>query len=381
LKKLAIISSHPIQYNAPLFALLAKEPEMELKVFYTWGKNSIKDKYDPDFQQKIQWDIPLLEGYQYQFLDNTSKDPGSHHFYGIINPDLNAEIDKWGADMVWVWGWSFASHLNAIRYFKGKKEVWFRGDSTLLDEPLGFSIKKIFRRFFLKWVYRHVDKAFYVGTHNKAYFIKHGLQESQLVYAPHAVDSKRFESDDLDYHTKASLWRSQLGIKPHQKVLLFSGKLEPKKNPLFLLDLINSIHFKEFVVLFVGAGNMEQELKERANNQCVFLGFQNQSLMPVIYRMADLYILPSIGPNETWGLSINESLASGTPVFASNRCGGAIDLIQTPKQGLVIDPFQVAKVREQVLTWFLQNATKGERLLIGHNYTDIISAVKQQLKV
>ena len=70
MKKLAVISSHPIQYNAPLFALLAKEPEMELKVFYTWGKDSIKDKYDPDFQQKIQWDIPLLEGYQYQFLDS-----------------------------------------------------------------------------------------------------------------------------------------------------------------------------------------------------------------------------------------------------------------------------------------------------------------------
>ena len=144
-KKLAIITSHPIQYNAPLFALLSKEGGIDLKVFYTWGEDSVKEKYDLDFQKSIKWDIPLLEGYHYQFLNNTSKDAGSHHFKGIINPDLNSEIEKWGADIVWVWGWAFDSHLKALRYFKGRKEVWFRGDSTLLDEPKGFNLKKILK--------------------------------------------------------------------------------------------------------------------------------------------------------------------------------------------------------------------------------------------
>ena len=327
MKKVAIISSHPIQYNAPLFALLAKESKIDLKVFYTWGIDSINEKYDPDFQQNIKWDIPLLKGYQYQFLDNTSKDKGSHHFKGIINPNLNQEIEKWGADIVWVWGWAFDSHLKALRYFKGKKEVWFRGDSTLIDEPKGFSFKKILRRVILTWVYRHIDKAFYVGTHNKAYFIKYGLKETQLVYAPHAIDNDRFADPTGDFANKARKWRKELGILENQKVILFAGKLEPKKNPFFLINLAKELPSKEIKFVFVGSGPLEDNLKKQATENCIFLGFQNQKMMPIVYRLADIFILPSVGPGETWGLAINEALACGVPVIASDKCGAAIDLL------------------------------------------------------
>jgi glycosyltransferase involved in cell wall biosynthesis len=49
--------------------------------------------------------------------------------------------------------------------------------------------------------------------------------------------------------------------------------------------------------------------------------------MPILYKIANFFILPSLGPGETWGLAINEALASATKVIASSFCGGAIDLI------------------------------------------------------
>jgi glycosyltransferase involved in cell wall biosynthesis len=49
--------------------------------------------------------------------------------------------------------------------------------------------------------------------------------------------------------------------------------------------------------------------------------------MKVIYRLADIFILPSKGPEETWGLSVNEALASGIPVLVSSKCGCAYDLV------------------------------------------------------
>lgn len=58
-------------------------------------------------------------------------------------------------------------------------------------------------------------------------------------------------------------------------------------------------------------------------------------MMPVLYRLASFYVLPSTGPGETWGLALNESLASGTPIIASNKCGGAIDLINTSNGCLI----------------------------------------------
>jgi len=381
LKKLAIISSHPIQYNAPLFALLAKEDNIDLKVFYTWGVDSIEEKYDPDFQQNIQWDIPLLEGYQYQFLENTSKDPGSHHFKGIINPELNQEIEKWGADIVWVWGWAFDSHLKALRNFKGKKEVWFRGDSTLLDEPKGFSVQKILRRVFLTWVYRHVDKAFYVGTHNKAYFVKHGLKETQLVYAPHAIDNDRFADLTGEYSNQAKDWRKELGISENQKVILFAGKLETKKNPFFLITLAKELPTNEYKIVFVGSGPLEENLKNQATENCIFLGFQNQKMMPIVYRLADVFVLPSLGPGETWGLAINEALACGIPVIASNKCGGAVDLINT-ETGFMYNGINLM----ECLNW-LQEQFKTKQTLIfnstiiqKHSYQTINLALEKNVK-
>ena len=379
MKKLAIISSHPIQYNAPLFALLANENKIDLKVFYTWGIDSIKVKYDPDFQQNIKWDIPLLEGYHYQFLNNTSKDAGSHHYKGIINPDLIREIEEWGADIVWVWGWAFDSHFKALRYFKGKKEVWFRGDSTLLDEPKGLNVKKFLRRVFLTWVYRHVDKAFYVGTHNKAYFLKHGLKEKQLVYAPHAIDNDRFADPTGEYANHAKKWRKELSITDDQQVILFAGKFETKKNPFFLINLAKELPSNEYKIVFVGSGPLERDLKKQATENCIFLGFQNQKMMPILYRLADIFVLPSVGPGETWGLAINEAMACGIPVIASDKCGGAIDLIDS-SNGIVINKLTDYKFVAQLVKDFNLDVSKFLNTIKESSYQTVIDSVINQIQ-
>ncbi|HTH31330.1 MAG TPA: hypothetical protein VL946_08255, partial [Lacibacter sp.] len=74
MKKLAIVTSHPIQYNAPLFRLLAERGKIDVKVFYTWGQTEQGFVYDPDFKRAFKWDIPLLEGYEKEFVENISKE-------------------------------------------------------------------------------------------------------------------------------------------------------------------------------------------------------------------------------------------------------------------------------------------------------------------
>ena len=181
--RLAIITTHPIQYNAPLFKLLSERSKIQIKIFYTWGETAL-NKFDPGFGKNIEWDIPLLNGYEYSFVKNISSNPGSHHFSGIDNPGLVKAIEAWEADAVLVYGWAFKSHLKVMRYFHKKIPVFFRGDSTLLGQKSLF--KKIFRTIFLKWVYSYADKALYVGTHNKNYFLQNGLNDAQLVFVPHA---------------------------------------------------------------------------------------------------------------------------------------------------------------------------------------------------
>ena len=381
MQKIAIISSHPIQYNAPLFALLAKQPEVDLLVFYTWGDAVLGPKYDPDFRKEIEWDIPLLEGYNFKFLKNTSKKPGSHHFKGIINPTLNKEIEDWGPDIIWVWGWSFDSHLKAMRYFKGKIPVWFRGDSTLLDEPKGFSLKKITRRIFLKWVYNYVDKAFYVGTHNKNYYLKHGLRPDQLVSAPHAIDNDRFTYDNVLLKQERNQFKAKIGINESDTLILYAGKLEHRKNPFFLVELMKNLKSEQIKLLVVGNGPLKADVMSKLNNdsRVVFSDFINQKWMPNLYKIANFLILPSM--SETWGLALNEALASGTPIIPSNKCGGAIDLVNASNGYLINSENPDFKALEYWIEQFDMNQfnQENQKLLKRFCYTEIINQVLNQI--
>jgi glycosyltransferase involved in cell wall biosynthesis len=335
LKKLAIITTHPIQYNAPLFRLLGQKSRLDVKVFYTWGQSQKGIKYDPGFDRNVEWDIPLLEGYNYQFIRNTATDPGSHHFNGIKNPELIREIEKWNADVLLVFGWSYKSHLKVLRYFKKKKKILFRGDSTLLDEKY-FSIKKIIRSLFLKWVYKHISKALFVGKANKEYFLKYGLKHEQLIFTPHAVDNQRYFTGHYSDR------RSELGIPQDAIVFLFAGKFELKKNPGLLLDAFIQLKNNKTHLLFVGNGELEEKLKikvsniqEFTRNNIHFLPFQNQTKMPGIYKTGDVFVLPSQGPYETWGLSVNEAMASSRAVLVSDKCGCANDLVHSGINGFI----------------------------------------------
>jgi len=62
MKRLALVTTHPIQYNAPFFKQLAQSSKIQLKVFYTLG-NTAEGYYDENFQREIKWDIPLLDEY------------------------------------------------------------------------------------------------------------------------------------------------------------------------------------------------------------------------------------------------------------------------------------------------------------------------------
>lgn len=335
MKKLAIITTHPIQYNAPLFELLSQRGIIQIKVFYTWGAGVMKDKYDPGFKKNISWDIPLLNGYNYQFVENIAKKPGSHHYIGIDNPTLISEIKKWQADGILVFGWNFKSHLKCLKYFSKKLKVIFRGDSTLLDENQK-GIKSIIKKLILKSVYKNVDFCLYVGNENKKYYLKYGVKENQLIFAPHAIDNLRFSIKNEE-----SL-RKELSLKQNDFVFLFAGKLERKKNPLLLLNSFIELNIPHTFLLIVGNGELEVEIKnicssleQSIRNRILIIDFQNQQRMPLVYKTANVFILPSQGPGETWGLAVNEAMASGVPVIVSDKCGCYTDLINNFKNGLV----------------------------------------------
>jgi len=363
--RLAIITTHPIQYYAPIFKLLHDRGNIGIMVFYSWGQKSLK-KYDPGFGATIQWDIPLLEGYPLTWLHNVSPDPGTHHFKGIINPDLITKVKDWRPDALLVFGWAWQSHLKAICYFKGKVPVYFRGDSTLLDKPKG--LKRLAKHLFLKWVYGHVNHAFYVGTNNQAYLKKHGFNDRGLTFTPHAVDNERFATDRQH---EASVLREKFGIRDSEVLILFAGKFEDKKSPLDLLNAFSLLKKAGVHLLFVGEGYLEIKLKSlaAAERNVHFLNFQNQTRMPVLYQASDLFCLPSKGPGETWGLAVNEAMACGKAILVSDKVGCAVDLVKPRVNGMV---FRAGDTEELKKALDALTRSKSELKKMGQNSALII---------
>src|SRR5580698_6396246 len=90
--RIAIVVSHPIQYFTPLYRAAAAISGVDLKVFFcrNWGIDSY---YDEAFQMEVKWDIPLLDGYPWEFLD-AKKDRQSPPFFRVDNPSVDRALEK-----------------------------------------------------------------------------------------------------------------------------------------------------------------------------------------------------------------------------------------------------------------------------------------------
>lgn len=326
--RLAIVVSHPIQYYAPLYQRLAQRDDIAIKVFYTWhaGEAPVPDR---GFGKPVAWDIPLTEGYDFELVRNVSRRPGTHHFFGLRNPTLVHQVRAWRPDAVHITGWAGLSHLQALHALhRAGIPTLFRGDSHLLDSKqsgLGWLAK----RAVLRRVYSWPAAFLFVGKANRAYYEAFDVPADRLYRCPHSIDVCRFAAPAEELEREAIQWRRQLGIHENSRVLLFAGKFERKKRPVQLMRAVLEQGDSNIVLVMVGGGEHEKEMKAiAAANPTRFriLPFQNQSRMPVVYRLADLFILPSAF-GETWGLAVNEALACGIPALVSDRVGCASDVI------------------------------------------------------
>jgi glycosyltransferase involved in cell wall biosynthesis len=335
LPKLAFIVSHPIQYYAPLHQRLAKREDLEIRVFFTWhgGEGA---QLDRGFKKPVAWDIPLTDGYEYEVAPNTARHPGAHHFRGLRNPSLVPRVLAWKPDAVHITGYACHSHLFAMRALARRGlPVLFRGDSHLLDGRGAWWRWRV-KRAMLSQIYSWPAAFLCVGRANRDYYRAFGVPETKLFDCPHSIESERFAEPEEALEQEAGAWRTEIGIPESGKVVLFVGKFEEIKRPLPLMRAFLECELNQTILLLVGDGPFGGEVRELAGKhpeRFRVLPFQNQSKMPVVYRLGDLLVLPSA--RETWGLVVNEAMACGRPALVSNRVGCHPDVIRPGVNGEV----------------------------------------------
>ena len=303
--KLGVVVSHPIQYYSPLFKALA--PEIDLTVFYC-------DSGKPDVQAaagfgvEFQWDTPLLEGYEFRFLNNVYRRPGIGHFFGLDTPEIRAIVggQEWTAFMVI--GWNRKSFWQAITACNHSRvPVLMRGDSHLgMRTRLANSLK----RLPLSVAMKRIDWHLVPGERNAEYLQWLGVKPQRLWEVPHFVDTSHFATG------KCSNRRREV---------LYVGKLIDVKRPFHLMQAFETASLsKEWTLVYVGDGPMMDQLKTYAADRGLnvqFRGFVNQARLPELYADASILVLPS--ELETWGLVVNEACAAGVVPLVMEGAGCA----------------------------------------------------------
>ncbi len=353
-KRLAVIVSHPIQYYSPWFRHLASRPELTLKVFYLWDFG-IEEKKDEKFGTAFTWDIPLLDGYDYELLENISADPGTHQFKGLDNPEIISKLQNWNPDAILLFGYNYATHMRVIRSSELRDiPLIFRGDSHNLYPVTG--LKPTLARLLRRWTFRRFDRVLSVGSANEDYFSSCGVATNKMIRAAHCVDNDRFQKAAPEAEAQAIEWRKELGIPEESFVFLFAGKFESKKRPTDLLAAFKKLDQKNTALLLIGGGDHEEELRREANEDVYFAPFQNQSQMPKVYATGNILVLPSYGRGETWGLAVNEAMNLSRPAIVSSHVGCGADLVLNDDTGWV---FQAGKIED--LTQAMRQAAQDPK--------------------
>ena len=221
------------------------------------------------------------------------------------------------------------------------------------------------------------------GTASDLYFKKAGLADFQIIRARHAVNNAYFNCFSLYEENSLLDLRKRLLIKDDEVIFVFAGKFILKKNPLFLIEVFEAIskELKKIRLVLVGDGDLKNDILNKINRldssisrRINILPFQDQKQMKIIYRLADIFILPSSGPEETWGLSINEALASGIPVLVSSKCGCANDLVIEGINGYIFESnnkydliSKMKKLNDFVYRKSLANQTKESIQQFSYN--------------
>lgn len=290
------------------------------------------------FNVEFDWDVSLFDGYRHRFLRNVARRPTLNGFGGLDTPEISDIVKGETFDAVIINGWNYKSAWQTMRAcWRTETPVMVRGDSHLHTER---SLpKKLAKLPLYRWFIPKVDGCCAVGTWSRDYFLHYGARPERVFVVPHVVDVDFFQKEAERLRSQKAELRREWQLDDEATVFLFAGKFVDKKRPL---DFINAIAManhdgKGVMGLMVGDGPLRQtceDVVKTTDAPIRFAGFLNQSKMPMAYAAADALVLPSDG-GETWGLVVNEAMASGKPCLVSDHVGCGPDLIAPGETGEV----------------------------------------------
>lgn len=345
--RLAVVTSRPVYYYAPLYRKLAAHPDLDLTVVYTTSIGL------PDFQRDDRnfnhhtAEAEHLEGYDFVVLPGAERVRRLNGLRSSFNRNIIGYLWRERFDAVWIHGYTVGSNVAAaLVQLLGVRGLLLLRDDQHLRNPRS-AWKQRVKRAVLPVLFGRM-RGLYVGSLNREWMEHFGFREHQLFFVPHTVDNDAIQARIAAARPRRAEIRASFGIPcPDTPVILLPGRLVWEKDHPTLLDAFRQVRSRHRCVLLMAGdgperGRIEDLVREHAIPDVILAGQVEQPRMMEAYAAADILVLPS--RSETWGLVVNEGMNAGLPVVVSNRVGCSVDLVRDDENGVMFETGNVAQL-------------------------------------
>jgi len=333
--RVLVVASHPVQYAAPVYRLMAQDAKLDLQVAYC-SLRGAEAGYDPEFGRSVKWDVPLLDGYNWTHVPNRSS--GSESFFGLYNPGLWKLIREGHFDAV-LCQLSYLRCSFWISYFSARGRgtpFMFLTDASSMEPRDGRKWKIWVKKLAWPVLFRTFNQVLTASSAGVEMMRSLRIPERQISMTLDTVDNDWWQAEAARVNRAAV--RASWGLDNEEKIVLFCAKLQPWKRPLDVLHAFADASISRSTLVFAGDGALRSSIEAEASalglgKRVRMLGFVNQSQLPAVYRAADVMVIPS--EYEPFGLVVNEAMLCGCAVIASDKVGAVRDLIFPGRTGYV----------------------------------------------
>jgi len=219
-----------------------------------------------------------------------------------------------------------------------------------LGEHIPVQVVRTWQKHFFKKFYALIN----VSTKAKKYFKQDFMvPEIPSVVIPNAINKSKFQSREITLEEKKAI-REKYSILPHEKILLFVGRIAGEKRVKELLKICQDIlpRNPDWKAIFVGDGPILDEVKRiaknsTANKQIIFTGFIDWEKVQAFYGIGDIFMSASM--SEMHSMTILEAEMCSLPIVVRDD-SSYYDTVIPEKNGyLSLTDEQMAKDLQELM--------------------------------
>jgi glycosyltransferase involved in cell wall biosynthesis len=248
-------------------------------------------------------------------------------------------------------GWGHPLLLMAL-FYAGICRIPVTIESDTKFDPATAIWRRVVKRLILPIIFRIPDLFFPAGTQQAAYFMGYGVPQARIRIAQMSVDVRSI-MEKINLYRDKPVSGSNTG-KPI--VFLYVGRLEPFKGIQDLLEAFDILvqRGENSRLVIAGDGGLRRLVEASVSTYAAveYLGWISGDALFHAYSRADVFVLPS--RIEPWGLVVNEAMAAGLPVIATDRVGCVDDLVHEGRNGYIVPSANPNRLAEVMRTFIQQ---------------------------